>query len=85
MRRLQSPLRVRSYSNYIPMAQSGSTTEVLVLGSACTGWERLDNNPGTVAIAPAGTHIDQRHNDGSIWRYKGPRCTGAMPWLGIDR
>ena len=41
-------------------------------GDNCPGWQRLDNNPKTVAIVATGTHHDQvlyqLHNDGWIWR-----------------
>ena len=50
-------------------------------GDICPGWQRLDNNPKTVAIVAAGVDRDsidfelalyQLHNDGEIWRYTGP-------------
>jgi hypothetical protein len=37
----------------------------------------LDNNPAAVAIASSGTYIYQQHNDGSIWHYTGPPCSGT--------
>ena len=60
-------------------------------GASCPGWQRLDNNPKTVAIAAAGTHHDQAlyqlHNDGWIWRYTGGPCLGesCAGWQRLDR
>jgi|GEM_PF-1240392 len=60
-------------------------------GAGCPGWQRLDNNPKTVAIAAAGTHHDQAlyqlHNDGWIWRYTGGPCLGdsCAGWQPLDR
>ena len=45
-------------------------------GSACPGWQMLDDNPQTAAAA-AGDPFYQLHNDGTIWRYTGVPCTGA--------
>ena len=59
-------------------------------GESCPGWQRLDNNPKTVAIAAAGTHhhqsLYQLHNDGWIWRYAGTPCSGdSCPgWQRLD-
>ena len=59
-------------------------------GENCPGWQRLDNNPKTVAIAAAGTHhhqsLYQLHNDGWIWRYTGSPCSGeSCPgWQRLD-
>jgi hypothetical protein len=46
----------------------------------------LDNNPAAVAIATSGTHIYQIHNDGSIWHYTGPPCSGVNcpGWQRLD-
>ncbi len=59
-------------------------------GDNCPGWQRLDNNPKTVAIAAAGTHHEQAfhqlHNDGGIWRFTAP-CLGnsCAGWQRLDR
>lgn len=53
-------------------------------------WQKLDNNPHTVAIAAAGTHHDQAlyqlHSTGWIWRFTGAPCAGdACPgWQRLD-
>ena len=44
-------------------------------GSSCPGWQRLDTNSATVAIAAAGDFLYQLHRDGSIWKYTGTPCT----------
>ncbi|HET8549657.1 MAG TPA: hypothetical protein VFL57_16725 [Bryobacteraceae bacterium] len=49
-------------------------TGIPCAGNSCPGWQRLDNNPKTVAIASAGTQLYQLHNDGWIWRYTGTAC-----------
>jgi hypothetical protein len=59
-------------------------------GNSCPGWEKLDNNPKTMAISAAGGHHEQQfyqlHNDGMIWRYTGTPCTNdACPgWQRLD-
>ncbi len=59
-------------------------------GDSCPGWQRLDNNPKTVAIAATGTHhsqsLYQLHNDGWIWRYTDTPCQGdSCPgWQRLD-
>jgi len=59
-------------------------------GESCPGWQRLDNNPKTVAIAAAGSHhhqlLYQLHNDGWIWRYTNTPCSGdSCPgWQRLD-
>ena len=61
-------------------------------GESCPGWQAIDNNPRTAAIAagdPATMgsndpvyqlHSDplyQLHDDGWIWRYLGQECAGG--------
>jgi hypothetical protein len=46
-------------------------------GSSCPGWQLLDNNPSTKAIAADGGALYQMHNDGKIWRYTGTPCSGS--------
>jgi len=55
-------------------------------GNSCPGWQMLDNNPKTAAIAAAGTRLYQLHNNGAIWRYTGTPCTGnSCPgWQKLD-
>jgi hypothetical protein len=55
-------------------------------GQNCPGWQRLDNNAKTVAIAGAGRQIFQLHNDGAIWRSTGKPCSGdSCPgWQRLD-
>jgi hypothetical protein len=43
-------------------------------GASCPGWQRLDNNPKTVALASDGGALYQLHNNGAIWRYTGTAC-----------
>jgi hypothetical protein len=44
-------------------------------GNSCPGWQRLDDNTKTAAIASDGT-LYQLHNDGMIWRSTGVACSG---------
>jgi hypothetical protein len=55
-------------------------------GSSCIGWQELDVNPATTAIASAGKQLFQLHNDGSIWRYTGTPCSGSScpGWQQLD-
>jgi len=55
-------------------------------GQNCPGWQRLDNNARTLAIAAAGRQLFQLHNDGSIWRSTGAPCSGdSCPgWQKLD-
>lgn len=46
-------------------------------GPACLGWQELDNNSRTIAIAGGGRQLFQLHKDGSIWRYTGTPCAGT--------
>jgi peptidyl-Asp metalloendopeptidase len=56
-------------------------TGVPCSGGSCPGWELLDNNPATVAIAVDGSgNLYQLHSSGLIWRY-----TGVPLELGGDR
>jgi Tectonin domain len=45
-------------------------------GESCPGWQMVDNNPATAAIATGGAQLYQLHIDGRIWRYTGVPCTG---------
>ena len=55
-------------------------------GEFCPGWQRLDNNPNTAAIAAAGAQLFQRHTSGHIWRHTGVPCSGeSCPgWQQLD-
>jgi len=63
-------------------------------GDSCAGWQRLDNNGNTSGIVAAGNKlyqlhaapVYQLHNDGRIWRYTGPPCSGeSCPgWQQLD-
>ena len=55
-------------------------------GNSCPGWQMLDNNTATKAIAADGTRLYQLHNNGKIWRFTGTPCTGnSCPgWQMID-
>jgi hypothetical protein len=55
-------------------------------GNSCPGWQRLDNNPKTVAIVAGGNSLYQLHNDGWIWRFTGTPCSGnSCPgWQRLD-
>ncbi|MGY5210769.1 hypothetical protein, partial [Nocardia gipuzkoensis] len=46
-----------------------------------TGWEQLDANPATKAIAAAGNHLYQLHDSGRIYRFTGIPNTG---WEQLD-
>ena len=50
-------------------------------GTPLTGWQMLDNNPDTTAIAASGNHLYQRHKNGRITGYTGIPLTG---WKLID-
>jgi hypothetical protein len=55
-------------------------------GDYCPGWQMLDNNPNTSAIAAAGRQLFQLHRDGKIWRHTGAPCSGAScpGWQMLD-
>ena len=55
-------------------------------GDSCPGWNRLDHNPKTVALAANDASLYQLHNDGWIWRYTGTPCTGEVcpGWQRLD-
>jgi hypothetical protein len=65
-------------------------TGVPCSGNSCGGWQKLDNNQKTVAIAAGGDHHEQRlyqlHNDGMIWRYTDVVCQNdSCPgWQKVD-
>jgi hypothetical protein len=52
-------------------------------GTAMTGWQKLDGNPGTVAVASAadGGQLYQLHADHSLWQFTGTAMTG---WQRLD-
>jgi hypothetical protein len=57
------------------------------LAPPCPGWEPLDRNPKTSAIAAGGARLYQLHNDGSIHQSTGATCdaTGVCPgWFPLD-
>lgn len=45
-------------------------------GNSCPGWQMLDNNSNTVAIAAA-YYLYEMHSDGTIWEYTGTPCSGG--------
>jgi hypothetical protein len=47
-------------------------------GPPLSGWQKLDDNPGSVQIVTDNTQdvLYQVHSDGTIWLYKGPPLTG---------
>jgi hypothetical protein len=55
-------------------------------GNSCPGWQRLDNNLKTVAIAAGGSALYQLHDDGMVWRHTGTPCSGnSCPgWQRLD-
>jgi hypothetical protein len=55
-------------------------------GSFCPGWEKLDNNPRTLALTANGVHLYQWHDTGDIWRYIGVPCIGEIcpGWQKLD-
>ncbi len=54
----------------------------LYTGPPITGWQELDNNPKTTAIATDGNgNLYQLHYDGSIYKYTGPPISG---WQQLD-
>ena len=65
-------------------------TNSACVGTSCPGWEKLDNNPKTMAIVAAGGHHDQSlyqlHNDGMIWRSTGSTChdDSCPGWQRLD-
>jgi hypothetical protein len=50
-------------------------------GTPLIGWQLLDDNPRTVAIAAVIASLYQLHNDGSIWAYAGTPLAG---WTMLD-
>ena len=63
-----------------------SYTGVPCSGSSCPGWQQLDNNPATVAIAGGGGKLYQLHNSGKIWVSTGVGCTldSCPGWQMLD-
>ena len=55
-------------------------------GDSCPGWQMLDNNGATLAIAAGGNDLYQLHNTGKIWKSTGAACTGdSCPgWQMLD-
>ena len=45
-------------------------------GTACPGWQQLDNNSRTASIT-SGNALYQLHIDGKIWQSNGTPCTGS--------
>ncbi len=56
-------------------------------GDSCPGWQELDNNSKTTAIASSGGNLYQLHEDGWIWKYTGTPCTldSCPGWQRLDR
>jgi hypothetical protein len=69
-------LRVFSSSQFVGDAGAAiwRHTGTPCSGESCPGWQRLDNNPKTVAIASAANELYQLHSDGWIWRHNGVAC-----------
>jgi len=55
-------------------------------GNSCPGWQQLDNNPATVAIAGGGSKLYQLHNTGKIWVSTGAGCSldSCPGWQMLD-
>jgi len=55
-------------------------------GDSCPGWQELDNNIKTTAIASSGGSLYQLHEDGWIWKYTGTPCTldSCPGWQRLD-
>ena len=54
-------------------------------GGACPGWEKLDANPATTAIAAAGKALVQLHSSGAVWRYTGVACDAVGACRGWEQ
>jgi len=61
-------------------------TDTPCSGDSCPGWQKLDNNPATVAIAAGGNNLYQLHKTGLIWKYTDTPCSGdSCPgWQKLD-
>lgn len=61
-------------------------TGVPCSGNSCPGWQILDNNGKSAAIAAGGSGLYQLHTDGAIWRYTGTPCSGSScpGWTRLD-
>ena len=46
-------------------------------GTSCPGWEALDDNSTTTAIAASGGNLYELHNNGQIWKSTGVACSGS--------
>ena len=54
-------------------------------GTSCPGWEELDHNSATTAIAASGGNLYQLHNNGQIWKSTSVACSGtSCPWLELS-
>ncbi|MGB7087118.1 MAG: hypothetical protein WBD47_16280 [Phormidesmis sp.] len=55
-------------------------------GDRCPGWQKLDSNPATAAIATSGGNLYQLHENGFIWQYTGTSGSDDHPprWQKLD-
>jgi hypothetical protein len=59
-------------------------------GASCPGWQRLDNNPKTMAVFASRLHhqhyLYQLHNDGEVWQFTGTACVDdwCPGWQRLD-
>jgi IgA Peptidase M64/Tectonin domain len=62
-------------------------TDTPCSGDNCPGWQMLDKNAATVAIAASGENLYQLHKTGLIWKYTGIPCSGdSCPgWQMLDK
>ena len=60
-------------------------TGVPCSGTACPGWQELDNNTKTVEVISDG-NVYQLHNDGMIWKATGAACVANIcpGWERLD-
>ena len=55
-------------------------------GDSCGSWQKLDNNPRTIAITASGGKLYQLHDNGRIWQSTGEPCNdeGCPGWRMLD-
>lgn len=54
--------------------------------TGCNGWNVLDDNPASTALAAAAGNLYQQHSDGSIWKSTGAPCGASFcaGWVKYD-
>jgi len=78
------------FSSALFMGNLGATiwsyTGTPCSGNSCPGWQQLDNNSATVAIAAGGSKLYQLHNSGRIWVSTGAGCSldSCPGWQMLD-